>query len=75
MPRHDETIAMLQSEAHLIAALTGLMREMTMSAQYNLSLGSAAFVEADDLLRSMGVDWRDALEDGNGRNSSGGNRS
>jgi hypothetical protein len=48
---------------------------VTLRAQYNHSLGSAAFTEADDLLRSLGVDWRDVLEDGNGRNSTGGSRS
>jgi hypothetical protein len=48
------------------------MRETMESAR---PLGGTAFTEADDLLRSMGVDWRDAIPNGNGRNSSGAGRS
>lgn len=57
MPRHDEPIAMLACEGEALAALARLMREVDDVLDDKVAM-SPAFMQAEDLLRSLGLDWR-----------------
>lgn len=57
MPRHDELIEMLACEGEALAALARLMREIDDVLDDKVAM-SPAFVQAEDLMRARGLDWR-----------------
>lgn len=59
MPRPDDPIPMLAREGEALAALARLMREIDDVLDDKVAL-SPAFVEAEALMRSLGLDWRAA---------------